>query len=212
LVNLSSRTGDEEGSWGYRALVAHRYQEAARWFRDAAIYQPQNAGYWYDLGIAYQGMDNQPAAVAAFRRAADQGEAKAQYYLGVLYESGGQGLPKDTAQALYWYGKAALQGEPDALNNVAWAYATSPNPAIRNPSTALEYALKATSLEKDNPDPSHLDTLAEAYYVNGQLEDAVKTEQQALVLASPDEKSELQKRLEKYQRAFENEKPPTAKK
>lgn len=207
LVNFSPTGGLEEARWGYEALVANRNQEAVRWFRDATAYQPKNAEFWYDLGIAYQRLDNQSAALAAYSKAADHGDAGAQTLLGMLYENGRSGLPKDEAQAVSWYRKAADQGDIDAQNDLAWLYATSSDPAIRNPTAALGYAHKAVDAQKDHPDPNHLDTLAEAYYVNQQYADAVKTEQQAIALASApmassENKSEFQGRLEKYQRAL----------
>ncbi len=52
-------------------------------------------------------------AAAWYRRAANQGDADAQYSLGRLYENG-TGVPKDTAQAAAWYRKAADQGHADA--------------------------------------------------------------------------------------------------
>ena len=204
LLNQSGKGGYEEAEWGFEALMAHRNQEAARWFRDAVAYQPKIPGNWFDLGIAYQNLDNGPAAAAAYRRGAGQGDPNAAFALGTLYASGSKDLPKDVAQALYWYGRAAVQDNADALNSVAWAYATSPDPAIRNPAAALEYARKAVSLGKDHPDPNHLDTLAEAYYANGQHEDAVKTEQQAIALAPSEDRTVFQKNLERYQLASKN--------
>jgi membrane associated rhomboid family serine protease len=200
-VNLSGKGGYEEGEWGYQALRAHKNRDAVRWFRDAIAYQPKRSEYWYNLGIAYQNLDDKSAAIDAYRRAADQGAAKAQYYLGTLYESGDQGLSKDTTQALHWYRRAAAQNDTDALNGVAWTYATSPDPAIRNPIAALDYARKAITLESDHPDPNHIDTLAEAYYANGRYEDAVKMEQHAIAAASPQNRSDFQKRLERFERA-----------
>jgi tetratricopeptide (TPR) repeat protein len=66
---------------------------------------------------------------------------------------------------------------------------------------------------KDDPDPSHLDTLPEAYYANRQYEDAVKTEQQAIALApaapaGEGNKGAFQKSLEKYEQALQNREPP----
>ncbi|HZS28082.1 MAG TPA: hypothetical protein VFB76_12695 [Candidatus Angelobacter sp.] len=138
-----------------------------------------------------------------------------EYYLGEMYENGYGSLPKDGTQAASWYRKAAEYGDPQMQNNVAWSFATSSDPAIRNPAAALEYARKAVNAEKDHPDPNHLDTLAEACYVNQQYDEAVKTEQQALSLASPElvspeNKSEFEKRLEKYQLALQTNKHPLA--
>jgi TPR repeat protein len=201
---LSGTGGYEEAEWGYEALVANRNQEAVRWFRDAVAYQPKTAEYWNALGTACQRTGNQREALADFRKAAELGDANAQYHLGTIYEAGDKGLPKDTAQALYWYGKLAQQGDADSLNSAAWEYATSADPAIRNPAAALECARKAVSLEQDHPNPNHLDTLAEALYVNDQPEEAVKTELQAIALAPADEKSEFGENLEKYQLALKS--------
>ncbi|MBZ5616648.1 MAG: rhomboid family intramembrane serine protease [Acidobacteriia bacterium] len=205
-INLSGRAGYEEAQWGYDALLAKKNQEAVRWFRDAVSYQPKVAAFWYDLGVARQRSGNLREAFADYRKAAELGDAHAQYYLGMSYEAGGEGLPKDTGQALYWFRKLAEQGDADSLNNVAWEYATSTDPAIRNPAAALEYARKAVDLEKDHPNSNHLDTLAEALYVNDQPEDAVKMELQAVALAPSAEKSGFQKRLEKYQLALQTRK------
>ena len=45
-----------------------------------------------------------------FRKAAELNHAKAQGCLGVCYATG-EGVPKDSAQAAYWYHKAAEQGD-----------------------------------------------------------------------------------------------------
>jgi uncharacterized protein len=47
------------------------------------------------------------------RKAAEQGHATAQYYLGREYYTG-QGVEKDLAEAVKWFSKAAEQGNQDA--------------------------------------------------------------------------------------------------
>ena len=54
---------------------------------------------------AYQRNDY-GAALHEWQPLAKQGQAAAQYQLGVLYANG-QGVPKDDAQARQWYEKAA---------------------------------------------------------------------------------------------------------
>jgi membrane associated rhomboid family serine protease len=78
-INLSGKAGYEEGKWGYEALVAGRDKEAARWFGDAVIYQPNLSAYWFDLGIAYQKLGNKTAAQAAYQRAHQLEPNEAQY-------------------------------------------------------------------------------------------------------------------------------------
>ncbi len=198
-VNVAGDGGREEEFWGYRAMATGHRREAIRWFRDAVTYQPKNAGYWYDLSLAYRSVGDATSSLAAVRKSAELGEASAQYLLGAFYEQGDKGVPKDVNQALFWYRKAAEQDNPGALNNVAWTYATSSDPAIRNPKAALEYAKRAVSLTEKEPEPSFLDTLAEAYWLNDQAEEAVKVETQAIALAPPESKAEFQKQLEKFQ-------------
>ena len=68
-INLSSRGGAAEGHWGFEALTQNRNAEAVRWLRDAATYQPAEAPYWFDLGIAYWRAGDRKSATVAFERA-----------------------------------------------------------------------------------------------------------------------------------------------
>jgi TPR repeat protein len=52
-------------------------------------------------------------AVKWFRKAADQGYAKAQALLGSMYFLG-HGVPQDNTEAVKWFRMAADQGEADA--------------------------------------------------------------------------------------------------
>jgi membrane associated rhomboid family serine protease len=219
LVNLSKYAAYDEGERGDEALRDHRDQEAVRWLRESVAYRHQERFFWFDLGIAYERVGNKPEALAAFHKATAGDDAQAQYFRGLMYTDGYGDVQKDDAQAVAWYRKAADRGLPSAQNSVAWAYATSSDPAVRNPELALKYARKAVEAGTDHPNPSYLDTLAEAYYVNQRYAEAVQAEKQALQLASPEfisseEKKDLEKRLEKYQLAVKdnvhsaNSKPP----
>jgi tetratricopeptide (TPR) repeat protein len=68
-----------------------------------------------------------------------------------------------------------------ALNNLAWLYATTNQSGLRDPIRALELAERAAFIEQA---PHILDTLAECYFVNGRIIDAIRAEQQALELAT----------------------------
>lgn len=50
-----------------------------------------------------------------FQKAAEQGNAGAQYQTGRMYE-GGLGVAKNITKALYWYQKAADQGLPGGID------------------------------------------------------------------------------------------------
>ena len=59
--------------------------------------------------------------VAAVRKAAEKGDAQAQYDLGSMYAKG-VGVAKDAQQAVVWYRKAADQGVAPAQYNVGFMY------------------------------------------------------------------------------------------
>ena len=62
-----------------------------------------------------------PAAFATLSRLAKEGNAIAQFYLGVMYAQG-QGVPQDYAQALAWFRQAAAQGVAMAQYNLGEMY------------------------------------------------------------------------------------------
>ena len=55
------------------------------------------------------------------RKAADQGDAKAQYDLGVMYFSG-EGVLQDYAEAIRWYQKSASQGYASGQYGLGFLY------------------------------------------------------------------------------------------
>jgi TPR repeat protein len=60
-------------------------------------------------------------AARVYRLRADQGDAEALYNLGVFYEQGRGGLPKDEREAARRYKLAADQGHAKAQNNLLCA-------------------------------------------------------------------------------------------
>ena len=76
-------------------------------------------------GIYDQGRGVPPdaaAAVAWYRRAAEQGDARAQYNLGGMYREG-RGVPPDAVGDVAWYRRAAEQGHVRAQYNLGGMYA-----------------------------------------------------------------------------------------
>ena len=70
-----------------------------------------------------QGVEHDNAeAVRWYRKAADQGNANAQFSLGVKYDNG-QGVPQDYAEAIRWYRKAADQRNANAQFSLGQIYA-----------------------------------------------------------------------------------------
>ena len=56
-----------------------------------------------------------------YRKAAEQGDALAQYNLGGMYDEG-QGVPQNDVEAAKWYRRAAEQGIANAQYNLALMY------------------------------------------------------------------------------------------
>jgi Zn-dependent protease with chaperone function len=67
-----------------------------------------------------------------------------------------------------------------SINNLAWILVTSPDESIRDDKRGLDLAKRAVALERS---PIYLDTLAEAFYVNGFQAEAVATIREAISLA-----------------------------
>ncbi len=86
----------------------------------AALAVPVRADY--DAGYAAYKRGDYAAALSEFKPLAEQGDANAQYNLGIMYDKG-QGVEKDYAQAMEWYARAARQGQPNAQNNLGLMYA-----------------------------------------------------------------------------------------
>ncbi|MBS3732434.1 MAG: tetratricopeptide repeat protein, partial [Desulfobacterales bacterium] len=103
--------------------------------------------------------------------------------------------------------RQALSLEADnvqALNNLAWLYATQPRDSgFFRPQRALELARMAA----DNSQQPHvLDTLAESYFINGQYEKAFTVEEKALSAAGVN-RGHYREQLEKFRRAADRNIP-----
>lgn len=78
---------------------------------------------WADFqaGMDANNRGDYAAALREWRPLAEQGDALAQYNLGVLYRKG-RGVPQDDVQARQWYAKAAAQGLAKAQFNLGTLY------------------------------------------------------------------------------------------
>ena len=86
---------------------------------------------------------------------------------------------KEYAKAVKAYEQALdlAPENPDILNNIAWIYATADDPEFQKPKEALMFASMAANLK---PAGYILDTLAESFFINGYVEKAIATEEEAL--------------------------------
>jgi len=63
----------------------------------------------FDRGVSAYNDGDYPTALREFRLAAEQGNALAQYNLGIMYGNG-QGLPQNHQLAYMWFSLAAAKG------------------------------------------------------------------------------------------------------
>ena len=82
---------------------------------------PVAAGQTFDEAVAAYGRGDYATAVRGFLVHAEQGDARAQFILGVMYDFG-QGVPEDDAEAVKWYRKAAEQGLAGAQSTLGLMY------------------------------------------------------------------------------------------
>ena len=88
---------------------------------------------WADMGADPAQRGNSADGVEAYNRGdyatafreirplAEQGDAKAQFTLGVMYDNG-KGVPENDAEAVKWFRKAAEQGNASAQSNLGIMY------------------------------------------------------------------------------------------
>lgn len=108
----------------------------------------------YELGARYL-WGNRGASVDKmesarwYRKAAEQGIAKAQRQLADYYKNG-EGITKDIVEAVKWYRKAAEQWDDAAMNSLGECYAKGEGVAI-NPNEAVKWFRKAAEPRKLQP-------------------------------------------------------------
>jgi tetratricopeptide (TPR) repeat protein len=101
---------------------------------------------------------------------------------------------------------------PDALNELAWILLTAPNLDLRDPNSALQLARQAVAVLGQEPTAppnqmaAYLDTLAEALLQNGESDEALVTEIQAVALDR--QNTELQSRLLRFREATQPKAAP----
>jgi TPR repeat protein len=202
-VKWLRKAADQDSPLGERYLaemyfkgrgVAADNEEAAKWLRLAA--NQDDAQSQYNLAVLYtKGLGvprNLKEATNLMRRAAAQHLAAGEFGLGAAYENGDD-MPQDPVEAVKWYQKAVDQNYVPAMNTMALLLATSTNAKVRNTKQAIAMAAKAVA---GGANPDYLDTLAQAYFADGQTDSAIETEQRAL--ARDPENETYKQSLEKF--------------
>jgi len=79
-----------------------------------ALLVPLLAVAGFDEGVEAYAQADYAKALAEFKPLAEQGDARAEYFMGFLYRYG-YGVKADHAEAGKWFRKAADQGDPRSL-------------------------------------------------------------------------------------------------
>lgn len=86
------------------------------------IKEIKKIGFWMLFLAMSLGASAQKNSFKKIKQKAEQGNAKAQYELGVMYYYGEGVLKKDEIKAVYWYQKAAKQGDADGQYELGYMY------------------------------------------------------------------------------------------
>jgi TPR repeat protein len=121
------RKSAAQGNAAAEFLLGHAYQlglgvpkdmtETARWYARAA----EVPGIGSGNTNSQAGPRDFPQAFDAYRKAAEQGDAGAQLYLGLAYDLG-RDVSRNSMKAAGWYRKAAAQGSSSAATNLGVLY------------------------------------------------------------------------------------------
>jgi tetratricopeptide (TPR) repeat protein len=181
--------------------------EARQCYEQTLELEPNDPITLFNLGglLLLQGAPDE--ALIPLRRAVDRAirpdEATAFANMGLMLAESRQ-----PADAMHFYRKA-LEGNPDsidALNNLAWLLATTPEDSLRNGPEAVRWAERAAALTGERV-PVVLGTLAAAYAEAGQFDIALRTAQKAHDLAREAKQDDLAKRNAELLELYRSGKP-----
>ena len=97
----------------------------------------------YAEGMRLHDQKDFAKAAMLFRKAADAGNARAQFELGSMHDDG-EGMPQDYKQAMAWYEKAAAQGNAPAQHNLGVLY-NQGHGVVEDPKQAVPWYEKAAA-------------------------------------------------------------------
>ncbi len=193
LVPDSSAAYNNRGA-AWRAKK--EYDKAIDDYTEAIRLDPKYAIAYNNRGAAWHDKKEYDKAIADYTEA-----IRLDPKYAIAYNNRGQtwDKKKEYQKALADYEKAAEinPNDVDALNGLAWRYATCPDASIRDGKKAIEFAKKAVKLSDSG---NGRDTLAAAYAEAGDFELAVSEQRKALEdkSLSKDSRKEMEARLELY--------------
>ncbi len=181
-LRLNPASAPAHYNLGLALSMLRRFPAAEREFEEAVRLDPGHADAFNNLGAMRHVAGDLDSAAAHYRRAVTirPDNAEARNNLGRVLSTQGQ----DAAAAAEF--RAALTLRPDmasALSGLAWVLATSSEPALRNPTDAIQAGERAVMLTGRN-DATALDALAAAYSAAGRAAGAITTARAAVDAAT----------------------------
>jgi protein O-mannosyl-transferase len=182
-----------------------QFDEAIAQYHEALKYAPDNPTARTNLGIILAKRGELNAAIEQFQIAlrVKPYDATARYRLGeVLYRQG-----KVADAIVQW--REALRLQPRnvvVVNQLAWVLATSPDASIRNGQQAVKLAQRAVEISAGK-EPAILDTLAAAHAQAGQFDRAAQAGEQAVELATSQNKAALAATIKTRMVLYQSGKP-----
>jgi tetratricopeptide (TPR) repeat protein len=174
------------------------YASAIASYSKAIEMSPFEINNYYNRGIAYFKSGKEKEAEEDFDKVIimDPKMSSAYVYRGLCREK----LSRYN-DALNDYTRALKLKPNDAAihNNIAYLYVSANDESFRDKVKALEHAKKAAELSKEK-NAEVLDTLARAYFINGQIKEAIDAENKALKLEPYND--EFKGRLKEYEKAM----------
>jgi tetratricopeptide (TPR) repeat protein len=174
---------------GNALLRQNKPGEAAEHFAEAARLCPDKSQIQCNLAMALAAEGRIDEAIAVNRNALkiDPNDSRSHYLQGNLLATQAR-----YGEAIKEYGVVLLE-DPDylvALNDLAWLLATAPEARFRNGAEAVTLAEKVCRLTNYKL-PLFVGTLAAAYAEAGRYDDAAKMAEQAIALATAQNKKLL---------------------
>ncbi|NIS52951.1 MAG: protein kinase [Phycisphaerae bacterium] len=178
-------------------------QEMADFYTRRINFEPENAGYYLSRAECYMYLQNRERASADIEmclRLLGERDHLATSLVTRLQENW------DDADAVPFEVLACARGilgleNSGTFNYTAWLLATSPSAECRDGAKAVEIATKACELTNWK-NANFIDTLAAAYAEAGEFDEAVKWQNEAIKLLSPEVEGpppNMEKRLKLYQ-------------
>lgn len=182
-------------NFGLSLRALGRTQAAIEHYQKAAQIDPSLAMAYYNHGLALGSLGRNTEAIEQFEQALriEPEDFNANYKVAIALQAVGR-----RAEALKRFEIAVnLKPEHGGVHyGLAWIMATAPEEELRDGKRAIKHARRAVELIKDNP--FMFDALAAAHAEATEFTEAVKWSQQAVQLASEQNKTAFESRLARY--------------